>query len=39
LGLGSYLHQVQFALGGELSRSLDGHDSQLLAGGVVKQAD
>jgi hypothetical protein len=39
LGLGSHLDQVQLALGGELSRSLDRDNSQLLAGGVVKQAD
>jgi len=39
LGLGGHFDQVQFTLGGELSRSLYGHDSQLLAGGVVEQAD
>jgi len=39
LGLGCHLDQVEFTLGGELSRSFDGHDSQLFAGGVVKQPD
>jgi hypothetical protein len=39
LGLGGNLDQVQFTLGGELSRSFDGHDAQLFAGGVVEQAD
>jgi hypothetical protein len=39
LGLGGYLDQVQFTLGGKLSGSLDGDDSQLLACGVVEQAD
>jgi hypothetical protein len=39
LGLGGYLDQVQFALGCELARPLDGDDSQLLAGGVVEEAD
>jgi len=36
LGLWGHLDQVQFTLGGELSRSLDGDDPQLLAGGVVE---
>jgi hypothetical protein len=39
LGLGSYLDQVQFTLRCELSRPLDGDDPQLLARGVVEQAD
>jgi hypothetical protein len=39
LGLGGHFDQVQFTLSGELSRSLDGHDSQLFTSGVVKQAD
>jgi hypothetical protein len=39
LGLGGYLDQVQFALAGKLSCSLDGDDSQLLARRVIEQAD
>jgi len=39
LGLGGHLDQVQFALGGKLSCSLDGDDPQLLARGVVEQAN
>jgi hypothetical protein len=39
LGLGGYLDQVQFTLGCELPRPLDGDDSQLFACGVVEQAD
>jgi hypothetical protein len=39
LGLGGYLDQVQFTLGGELSCPLDGDDSQLLAGGVIEETD
>ena len=39
LGLGGYLDQVQFSLSGELSCSLDGDDSHLLARGVIEEAD
>jgi len=39
LGLGGNLDQVQLTLRCELSRPLDGDDSQLLTGGVVEQAN
>ena len=39
LGLRSHFDQVQFTLGGELPRPLDGDDPQLFAGGVVEETD